>query len=226
MADDTKTTEKGSESSADDQFKNFPPIPKGHVRVFLNRSFSPGREPLKGPGWAHVPESWLPILEKQPELTATDATGAPLPTSTAASAAGFAGTVAGGAAIPIPERDEDGELTDPDAGEPTSAFASHRAAVAAAAESGERTGGEHLIDTGSHLDTARTLTAQPGFRGDASTGRSSDSAAAKPATKTALRDVPVDELRTLAQRKGVRVSDDATKDEIVDTLYDARVSLD
>jgi hypothetical protein len=162
MADDTKTTEKASDSSTDDQFKNFPPVPKGHVRVFLNRSFSPGREPLKGPGWAHVPESWLPILEKQPELTATDATGAPLPTSTAASAAGFAGTIAGGTAIPIPERDEEGELTDPDAGEPTSAFAAHRASVAAAAESGERTGGEHLIDTGSHLDTARTLTAQPG----------------------------------------------------------------
>lgn len=260
-------------------FTGFPAVPKGHTRVFLNRSFGVGRGRLYGPGWAHVPDSLLPTLAAMPDIVRTDLQGAPLPDTVAASVAGAAatalGTIAGAPAIPHPERDEDedgdGALTNPD--EPNDALRDRRAALAEAAED-ERTGGQSLKETESHLDTSRTLNPQPGqldtderhaaqldteratrdaraanqrtaaggggggaaapAAGTANTNTASTTA--QPATKTALNKVGVDELRTLAKDKNITTVktedggkvpiDEATKPDIVNALYDARVSLD
>lgn len=257
-------------------FAGFPPVPEGHTRVFLNRSFGIGRGPLKGPGWSDVPDSWLPTIEAQPDLVRTDMAGRPLDDTVAASAAGPRATVDAGAVIPHPARtadsdkdsDDGGELVNPD--EPTNPRADHAARIAEAAE-GERTGGESIGETGSHLDTSRTLNPQPGqFSTDAShvaqleteraratatasqrtatgapagatgaagagtttgTGATAKTDAAadegpKPATKTALRKIGIDDLRALAAAKGVKLKDDDDKEAVIDKLYDARVSLD
>lgn len=221
MADDTKAA-----SDSGDQFKNFPEVPEGHTRVYLNSAWAPQREQLKGPGWAHVPNSWLAILEKQPELVRVDATGTPLPTSTAASAGGFTGTVNAGSTIPAPERDEDGEETNAD--EPVTALDAHRTAVADAAESGERTGGESIGETGSHLDESRTFSPRLGFAADASSTSSTKKSDAKPATKTALREYgDLESLKSLGAKNNVKGAADWTsKEEATDALYDARVTID
>lgn len=253
-------------------FKNFPAVPEGHARVFLNRSFGVGRGRLYGPGWAHVPDHLLPTLNAMPDIVRTDMQGAPLPDTVAASVAGAAatalGTVIGAASIPHPERDDDDDdaaLTDET--EPNDALLERRIALEEAAQ-GERTGGESLKDTGSHLDTSRTLNPQPGQfdpdprhtaaleservtrearaaqqRQPGGTGgagaaptTTTTTEGPQPATKTALNKVGVEELRALAKEKNIstvrteeggKVSiDDATKPDIVNALYEARVSLD
>jgi hypothetical protein len=239
-------------------FTNFPPVPEGHTRVFLNHSWGPPRGKLYGPGWAHVPDSLLPAIEAAPDIVRTDISGVALPDSTAASVNGPRGTDVGDAAIPHPERyddDEDAELVNTDG--PTNFLEAHRTAIADAAESGERTGGQSIGETGSHLDTSRTLNPQPGqfethpahaatlaaeadARTRAAVAKAGPTTArtgatppaaetgdeAKPATKTALKRVGVDDLRQLAADKNVKIKDDDDKDAIVDKLYDARVSLD
>lgn len=143
-------------------FTNFPAVPEGHTRVFLNRSFGGQRGRLYGPGWAHVPDTLLTAIESVPDLVRTDMIGAPLIDTTAASNVGFQGTSAGDAAIPHPARseDDDAEIVDPDA--PANAVTAHQSALADAAESAERSGGQTIGETGSHLDTSRTLNPQPG----------------------------------------------------------------
>jgi hypothetical protein len=49
----------------------------------------------------------------------------------------------------------------------------------------------------------------------------------KPATKTALREFgDADALRELAKSNKVKVSEDATKAELIEALHDAEISLD
>lgn len=232
MADETTTTGTGASAEPEDQFKNFPPIPAGHTRVFLNRSWAPRNQPLKGPGWAYVPDSWLPALRAAPDLVKTDAQGAPLANTLAASAAGagVGSAVDGGAAIPNVERDEEGDPLDPDAEGAPDPVVARRAELREHALSEERTGGQTIGETDSHLDESRRLTSQPGYTPEPSSGtsaRSSQPEGPRPATKSALRDSgDLDSLKALGEKNGVKGAADWTnKDDAVDALYDARVVL-
>lgn len=242
MADERTTTGAGAANAAtDDPFKNFPPIPEGHTRVFLKRSWAPRGQQLKGPGWSHVPDSWLPLLAGIPDLVKTDAAGVPLASTTAASAMGSAGTTTAAPAIPVPIRDESGDFT-PEFSETAPAtddFTAHRAATTEAAQSGERTGGETIGETESHLDESLRLSSQPGHTPDSSSGtsttakRSTRAAGAEPegpqpATKTALREYgDLESLRALGKENNVKGADDWTnKEDAIDALYDARVTIE
>src|SRR4051812_13829549 len=208
------------------------------VRVFLRRSCGPRGGRLYGPGFADVPESFAKSLGLAPEPVATDRVGRPLPNTVAASVVGAArtsGSDASHTAIPHPERtdDDDAEIVEPDSEtDPRSAFARTSDAIANAAEEGDRTGGQLIGETESHLSDEHVLTAQPGNTTDAGGNGDADAAETSgartrrgrratadgegngdtPATKAELKAYgDADALRELARTNGVKVKDDDTK---------------
>jgi hypothetical protein len=222
-----------AQQAAKQDFANYPPVPEGHTRVFLNHSWGAARGKLYGPGWAHVPDELLATIEASPDLVRTDLQGRALPDSLAASVNGSRVDTSS-VAIPHLVRDDEGDVVEPDEQntEPE--------------EFDERSGGQTIGETGTHLDPSRVLTPQPGAheidpshvaalaveasRGGkgatSSASASSDDDAPKAATKSALNRVGVDDLRQLAADKGVKLKEDDDKPTIVDKLYNARVSLD